>query len=195
MAPLSLRSTGNPDPSLLKSNSSPTLVNSASCVTLESFHFVFSLLCPCQVAITSHLGLCLMYDLAPVSCFFLPYFSCPLPINSSKQLYWTTLRPQVLCPVICLIQVSSQIVPSAHALLHNFPHCLANSTYSSGLSLGVTASGKLFMSPPTHKSQLRVLVTPNSAWTSPIIALLFIHFYSPLNYKLNGYRVYHCPRI
>lgn len=35
---------------------------------------VFSLLRPCQVIITSHLGLCFMYDLAPVT-FFASFFS------------------------------------------------------------------------------------------------------------------------
>lgn len=151
MAPLSLCSTGNPDPSLLKSKSSPTLVNSASCVTLESFHFVFSLLCPCQVAITSHLGLCLMYDLAPVSSFFALFF---LPV--AYQLFKTVILNyfEALGVVFCHLSHSGLKTNCSFCpcTSHNFPHCLANATYSSGLSLGVTASGKVFMSPPAQVS-------------------------------------------
>ena len=66
------------------------------------FSPVFSLLRPCQFILTSHLGLCLRYNLSPASCS--PHFSHPLPLNSTEQLHWTSWRTfQVLCPVTCLM--------------------------------------------------------------------------------------------
>lgn len=102
MAPLSLRPIGNPDSSLFNSNSSPSIVNSASCVTPDSIHFfVFPGFHPCQITITSHLDHCFMYDLALAffCCLIFLTFCLSTLQNSHIELFRGLVRCCVLSPL------------------------------------------------------------------------------------------------
>lgn len=145
MDPLSLRPTRNLDPSI-KSNSSPHLVDSASCATLESIHCSgFFLPHPCQDMSVGHFSPGLLSHAWPGPCLFL----LPLFPTSYSTLQNNYIKGLLRCyvPLPCVMQVTGQTVLSAQALFHNVSHCLANSAYSSGHSLDATSSGKFFLRP------------------------------------------------